>query len=179
MKPNKKRTIGQKNPQKTVVIHFCTFNVQKLRYTFLQVSKKPILMSCSFSSIPKLSQYKPLRKTLSLTTQGETKPNQGWYLQLQTKTFHLAAGKGSASKQTEQANTNVVEASDSESDDEFTYQVMTQGLKNSRYEVSIDNAKVLIIADSGSTVTLLNQNGYHSLGRPALVPTSVKIFTYN
>ncbi|KZS03146.1 Uncharacterized protein APZ42_034211 [Daphnia magna] len=170
MKPNKKRTIGQKNPQKTVVIHFCTWR---------QVSKKPILMSCSFSSIPKLSQYKPLRKTLSLTTQGETKPNQGWYLQLQTKTFHLAAGKGSASKQTEQANTNVVEASDSESDDEFTYQVMTQGLKNSRYEVSIDKAKVLIIADSGSTVTLLNQNGYHSLGRPALVPTSVKIFTYN
>jgi hypothetical protein len=72
-----------------------------------------------------------------------------------------------------------VEKSDSESDDESSFQISTKGLQNARYEVSVNDVKISIIADSGSTVTLLDRNAYSSLGKPKLTATSVKIYTYN
>lgn len=73
----------------------------------------------------------------------------------------------------------IVEKSDSESDDESSFQISTKGLQNARYEVSVNDVKISIIADSGSTVTLLDRNAYSSLGKPKLTATSVKIYTYN
>ena len=36
-----------------------------------------------------------------------------------------------------------------------------------------------VIADSGSTVTLLDNNTFNEMGRPQLKPTSINVFTFN
>jgi hypothetical protein len=79
----------------------------------------------------------------------------------------------------ERTNAINTDESDSGSDEEeLAYQAMTRSRKCSLYEVAIDSTKVSVIADSGSTVTLLDQNTYYNMGCPALKPTSVKIYTY-
>ncbi|EFX61177.1 hypothetical protein DAPPUDRAFT_274469 [Daphnia pulex] len=53
----------------------------------------------------------------------------------------------------------------------------TKGLPNSKFDVSVNNVKISVIADSGSTVTILDRNAYDQLGKPKLAPTSVNIDT--
>lgn len=72
----------------------------------------------------------------------------------------------------------IVEKSDPESDGENTFQVSTKGLKNAQYVVSVNNIKISVIADSGSTITLFERSAYYSLGKPKLTATSVKMYTY-
>ncbi len=93
-------------------------------------------------------------------------------LKQQTKSYHPA-------KQKERANVTIVENSDSESEDENAFQITTKGLQSARFEVTVNNVNIPVIADSGSTVTLLDRKTYRRLGKPQLAATSVKIFTYN
>jgi hypothetical protein len=93
-------------------------------------------------------------------------------LKQQTKSYHPA-------KQNGRTNVTIVQNSDSESEDESAFQITTKGLQSARFEVAVNNVSIPIIADSGSTVTLLDQKAYRRLGKPQLAPTSVKIFTYN
>jgi hypothetical protein len=88
----------------------------------------------------------------------------------QTNSYH-------ATKQRERKNATFGE--NSESGDEHSFHISTKGLQAARYKVSVNNIKISVIVDSGSTVTLLDRNAYRSLGKLKLWPTSVKIYTYN
>jgi hypothetical protein len=93
-------------------------------------------------------------------------------LKQQTKSYH-------PTKQKERANVTIVEKSDSESEDENAFQITAKGLRSARFEVAVNNVNIPVIADFGSTVTLLDQQAYRHLGKPQLTATSIKIFTYN
>jgi hypothetical protein len=93
-------------------------------------------------------------------------------LKQQNSSYHSA-------KRKESTNVTIAENSDSESDDEHSFHISTKSLQAARFEVAVNNIKISVIADSGSTVTLLDRNAYRSLGKPKLLPTSVKIYTYN
>jgi hypothetical protein len=97
------------------------------------------------------------------------KPHRGMWKQ-QTNSYH-------ATKQRERKNATFGE--NSESGDEHSFHISTKGLQAARYKVSVNNIKISVIVDSGSTVTLLDRNAYRSLGKLKLWPTSVKIYTYN
>ncbi len=104
------------------------------------------------------------------------RPSQPGILKSQSKAFHPSSWKAPAQKQV--ANIDVVVDSESEDEVEVAYQVSTEGIKDSRYEIVINNILLSVIADSGSSVTLLDDVAYSKLGRPTLFPTSVKIFSY-
>lgn len=104
------------------------------------------------------------------------KHNRRSALKQQTKAFHPSAWKQDIQNQAQRVNAN--EVLDSESEEEVVYQLTAQGLKNSLYTARINNVHVSVIADSGSTITLLDQEAYSSLGSPPLITTTVMVFTY-
>ena len=65
-------------------------------------------------------------------------------------------------------------------DEEVAYQVKLRSSKldDSSYEVEIDGATTLMMADSCATVTILDEETFKRLGSPKLGKTSIRVFGY-
>ena len=70
------------------------------------------------------------------------------------------------------------DTSDDEEYDIFTLMNKTTDKKHPVFEVSVEGERISIMADSGSTICVLDEKDYDKVGKPLLQETAVRVYPY-